>query len=676
MKVLHDIFRRIEQQPDDKGICFITDEGKTERITYHELYTDCLYVLHNLRQQGLKEGSQLVMQMQSDIVFVKIFWACILGKILPVPITFGLGDMVVDKIEKVIDILDDPFIVSDVSAYEQRVRDAFSMNFFRRFGAGVSRFLDSMPLLEKVQKAEPSPAEEDDVAFLQFSSGSTSAPKGVMNTHRAIIQNVIDMTYNTGMTEDEKVLGWMPLTHDMGIIFFHTMPLFLNADQYILPPMLYMTKPHLWVELMVKYKITVSGSPNFGYAYYVNNCAGRAYAPSSLNAVKFLANGAEQINPEICYKFVNELSPYGMAKDVIRPTYGLAEAALLVTGQKSRAPIDVLWVNRLRLKAGENVELLTPEEQNAIPFVNLGIHASTDVIIRDENNEVLPEKSVGIIHIKGPCVTKGYYNNPVATAQLIDAEGWLNTGDLGFLINDELVIVGRQKEVIIHRGQNYYPNDIDNVIESVPWMKGRRAAAVGVYNDKIGQDEVIVFVTHAGPVADFVPGISAVRKAAAAKVGVDVVRVLPVSMLPKTTSGKIQRFRLREMFVNGEFDDTAKQISALLLREKPNQLNIAKTDIEKHMVEMLARHLQTETVNVRDNFFDMGATSIIVHSVKNEIEEKYGIVIDEVALYKYPNIKTLSAYLNELLGNSGAAKQEGRKEAFDNARKLLRKTTT
>jgi acyl-CoA synthetase (AMP-forming)/AMP-acid ligase II/acyl carrier protein len=675
LKVLHDIFKRIEEQPDDKGICFITDEGKTEKITYHQLYSDCLYVLHNLRQQGLKEGSQLVLQMQSDIAFVKIFWACILGKILPVPITFGLGDMVVDKIEKVVDVLDDPFIVSDVPAYEQRVRDAFSMDFFRRFGSGVSRFINSESLLEKIQKAEPSEAQEDDVAFLQFSSGSTSAPKGVMNTHRAIIQNVIDMSYNTYMTADEKVLGWMPLTHDMGIIFFHTMPLYLNADQYIMPPMLYMTKPHLWIELMAKYKITVSGSPNFGYAYYVNNCAGRAYAPGSLTALKFLANGAEQINPEVCYRFTDELAPYGMAKDVIRPTYGLAEAALIVTGQKNRAPIDVLWVNRLQLKTGENVEFLVQGDENAIPFVNLGIHKTTDVSIRDVNNNVLPEKCTGIIHIKGPCVTKGYYNNPEATAKLIDAEGWLNTGDLGFLVNDELVIVGRQKEVIIHRGQNYYPNDIDNVIELVPWMKDRRAASVGVYNDKIGQDEVIVFVTHSGPLADFIPGIAAVRKAAATKVGVDVSRVLPVNLLPKTTSGKIQRFRLREMFVNGEFDDMARQISALLLKEKPNQLNIAKTEIEKQIVEMLSRHLQVETVNVRDNFFDMGATSIVVHSVKNEIEEKYGVVIDEVALYKYPNIKTLSNYLNEQLGNTGPAKQEGRKEAFDNAKRLLRKTT-
>jgi acyl-CoA synthetase (AMP-forming)/AMP-acid ligase II/acyl carrier protein len=675
VKVLHDIFKRIEKQPDDKGICFITEEGKAEKITYHQLYTDSLYVLHNLQQHGLKEGSQLVLQIQSDIVFVKIFWACILGKILPVPITFGLGDMVVDKIEKVIDILDDPFIISDVPAYEQRVRDAFSMDFFRRFGSGVSRFLDSLPLLEKVQKASPVQVQEDDVAFLQFSSGSTSDPKGVMNTHKAVIQNVIEMSYNAYMTEDERVLGWMPLTHDMGIVFFHTMPLYLNADQYLMPPMLYMTKPHLWVEMMAKYKITVSGSPNFGYAYYVNNCAGKAYPPGSLASLKFLANGAEQINPEVCYRFVNELSPYGMAKDVIRPTYGLAEAALMVTGQKNRAPIEVLWVNRLQLKAGENIQLLTPEDDNAIPFVNLGIHKTTDVIIKDSNNCILPEKSVGVIHIKGPCVTKGYYNNPEATAAQIDAEGWLNTGDLGFLINDELVIVGRQKEVIIHRGQNYYPNDIDNVIESVEWMKDRRAASVGVYNEKIGQDEVIVFITHAGPIADFVPGITAVRKVAATKAGVDVSRVLPVNMLPKTTSGKIQRYRLRDMFINGEFDDAAKEVSALLLKAKPNQLNIAKTEIEKQIVEMLSRHLQVETVNVRDNFFDMGATSIVVHSVKNEIEEKYGIVIDEVALYKYPNIKILSGYLSELLGNNGPAKQYDRKEALDNAKKVLRKTT-
>lgn len=672
MKTIADILKKTASQPTDKGIHFIRGEEQVESISYRQLYSDSLVLLAGLNQKGITPGSEVVIQAHSDLNFVKIFWACILGRIIPVPVTFGMNESIINKVSKVMETLNHPFIVTDVPGYAEKIERSFNKRFFE--GNEVSRIIDLTDLDSAMPPAVPLEAEENDIAFLQFSSGSTDNPKGVTNTHKAILQNVLDLSaddYDPNI--DDSTLGWMPLTHDMGIISFHIMPMYHNVNQYLIPPMLFMAKPHLWMDAVARYKITVTGSPNFGFAYYLKNCRGYSYPVGSFSQLRILISGAEQINHAVCEDFLKELEPFGMGQSIFRPTYGLAEATLYVTGKRTPGPIPVCWLNRNRLNTGDPVEMVDEQDEQAVCFVALGRPQSTAIEIRDTDNKPLPERHVGCIHIKGPCITRGYYNNPAATQAVIGADGWLNTGDLGFLTDGQLVVTGRVKELIIHRGQNYYPNDIDNAVYANPWIKDRQVATCGIYNSRLKQDDVVVFITHSGPVKEFVPLIQSVRKIVYTKTGVEVSRVVPVEHLPKTTSGKVQRFRLREDFLQGAFDAVTKEIASVLLSYKPNQLTIPRNEIEKKIVAIIARHLNVEAVNVRDNFFDIGASSMIVQAIKADLEEEFSMTIDDIALYKYPNVRAFSGYVNEILSSRAAPAFSERAGAFADAKERLRR---
>jgi acyl-CoA synthetase (AMP-forming)/AMP-acid ligase II/acyl carrier protein len=672
LKTLLDIFSQESHKTGKKGIHLIKGEDNTEYISYRNLYDEALYLLHNLRQQGLGEGSQVIIQAHSDMNFIKLFWACVFGKIIPVPVTFGLNESLVDKIGKVIAVLDNPYIITDMPGYEKKVKESFNADLFP--SAIDRRVLDLNEMMEKTEMAVPSQIDEDDIAFLQFSSGSTDNPKGVINSHRSILQNCLDLSEGDYTDDSDVMLGWMPLTHDMGIVAFHILPIFRNYAHYLMSPMLFMAKPHLWAQSLVKYKITVSGAPNFGYAYYLKNCKGFTYPADGFAHIRMMISGAEQINYATIDEFFKELAPFGMAQGIFRPTYGLAEATLYVTGQSKPGPMQVHHLNRTKLNVGDEIEALGETDPQSVAYVNLGEPKSTAIEIRDAANQPLPDNTVGCIHIKGPCVTRGYFNNPTATKALCGSDGWVNTGDLGFMTNGQLVVTGRVKELIIVRGQNYYPNDIDNAVYANAWIKERQVASCGIYNNALRQDDVVVFVTHGGSAQEFIPIIQAVRKVVYAKVGIEVARVVPVDQLPKTTSGKVQRFKLRDAFLEGAYNEAINEIASILLQQKPNQLTIARNDVEKKIAAVISRHLKVETVNVRDNFFDLGATSLMVQAIRAELEEELQVKIDDIALFRYPNIRAFAAYINEQFSQDKAPAQPDRNAAaFAGARERLKR---
>ncbi|MCS3796535.1 AMP-binding protein [Niastella sp. OAS944] len=670
MQNLIDIFPNHYNDPVKATITCITDDQQEEQISYAELYDQARYILHNFRCAGIGEGAEVIFQFQSDMNFIKVLWACILGKIIPVPITFNTTIAGVDKICGIWSLLNDPFIITDYSDYK-KVTEVFVDRSPRWKTASNKIFLLS-EYLKPVQMAEVADISSDDIAFLQFSSGSTGNPKGVVNTHGAIINNLSDMAACFKLSGNDRFLGWMPLTHDLGMVFFHMLPFYLNVPQYLMQPMNFMANPAIWIERMAAHGITVSGSPNFGFKYVNENTQIRSLPPTALSSLRILLNGAEPISPAVCERFNNYLRPFGLAEGVIRPVYGLAEATLVVTATCENTAVKAYTIDRNKQNIGDQVEFTDPGHTDAVAFVDVGQSIGTEVRITDEQGVPLKEGRVGIIHVKGPAVTRSYYNLPVESAKIINAEGWLNTGDAGFLYKDNLVITGRMKEMIIVHGQNYYPHDLDRVLEELEWTRSRQVVSAGIYNEELACDEIFFFVVYNGDMEGFIPLVNSTRRLIRARLGLEIGRIVPVKRIPKTTSGKIRRYQLCQEYKQGLYDSELKKLADILVRVPgTGMLRQAETQLEKDIAGICMELLGLERVGLQDNFFDLGYSSLTITAFKVEVEARLGIAIEKAQFYRYPTVRSLTAFIHCLKHPVEDEPANDRKEIYDKARKKL-----
>lgn len=669
MQHLIDILESHSHDPSPKTLTCITDDQLEERLTYAELYEQARYLLYNFRQAGIGEGAELIFQLQSDMNFIKVFWACLMGKIIPVPITFNTSLAGIDKIGGIWTFLNNPFIITDYNDY-RKVTAVFN-DKSARWQTASSKILLLSEFSEKVKVADVSEIKADDIAFLQFSSGSTGNPKGVVNTHGAVLTNLSDMATHFQLSESDRFFGWMPLTHDLGIVFFHLLPFFLNVPQYLMQPMNFMAQPSVWIERLAAHSITVSGSPNFGFKYVVEHTHIQSLHGAGLSSLRILLNGAEPISPVVCERFNNYLKPFGLRKGVIRPAYGLAEATLVVTAIPTATEIKSYIIDRNKQNVGEGVEFVEAGHTDAVSFVDVGTSIGTEIRIADEQGRILGEDHIGIIHVKGPAVTRSYYNQPMESEKIIDNEGWLNTGDAGFVHQNNLVITGRMKEMIIVHGQNYYPHDLDTVLEELEWTKSRRAVSAGIYNEELCCDEIFFFVVYDGEIEGFIPLVNSTRRLLRARLGLEAGRIVPVKRIPKTTSGKIQRYKLCREYKEGMYDGELKKLAIAIARISSGVVRPAETELEKEIARICAGLLDLEHVSLQDNFFDLGYTSLTITAFKDHLERMLDIRIEKTTFYRYPTVKSLTGFIHCLQHPEDIEPTEDRKEIYDKARKKL-----
>ena len=343
-----------------------------------------------------------------------------------------------------------------------------------------------------------------DIAFIQFSSGSTGFPKGVINIQEAILYNIDIYMRALDINDSDRFLGWLPLTHDMGLIFFHILPLLTNSPQFLMQPSLFLTYPELWMESLSKYGITLSGSPNFGYKVVLENLNRIKKENLSLNALRVMLNSAEPISIDVCKQFAEEFAPQGFSRNSICPAYGLAEAVLGVSIYHKEERIDEeYFLDRRKLNIEDKVKMFDTKSDSTASFANVGEFDEGTIKITDKNGNTLEDERLGFIHLRSKAVTKGFYNDPETTKKSISNDGWLNTGDIGFIHNQHLIITGREKEMILIKGQNYFPNDLDKLLEELPDIKFQHAISCNVFNENAHTDEIFVFCSLSGRHKEF-----------------------------------------------------------------------------------------------------------------------------------------------------------------------------
>jgi acyl-CoA synthetase (AMP-forming)/AMP-acid ligase II len=504
-----------------------------DTVTYEGVWTQSAAYAAALARAGVGPGDKVCLVYPTCAEFFFTFFGALRLGAVPVPLYPTLG------IEATAGIFrdSDAVAVTTIGWFRRNVDASVAAATKVRMVLEPSE-LESEPPLTRFPSADPG-----DLAFIQYTSGSTGDPRGVMLTHDNVVSTCQFMAEAAGLTAEDRVVSWLPLYHDMGLIGCSFTPPMKGTPLWLLPPDL--RNPRQWLELVTKIQATFTVSPDFGYRNCVRNITDTAGL--DLSSLRAALSGAEPVRPSTIRAFEEH---FGI-KDVIAPCYGLAEATLAVAIWPFGTPIRLdpsgRFVSVGRPCRGVEVQIMPPREETG------------DGPPSAQADLALPATTIGEICIRGPGVMRGYYNNPEATARVLSADGWLRTGDLGFLDAEGfLFITGRLKDLILLGGENVAPSDIEEIVDHVPGI--RYSAALGLDSERTGSQRlyVVAEVRDEGIAPDVQRRLMGeiVRRVHEGR-GHRPARVLLVrsGTIPKTSSGKIQHSRLGEMLAGGELRD-------------------------------------------------------------------------------------------------------------------------
>ena len=633
------------RRSSNRAMHFIEGESGERTLPFSALYLRAAGLLHHFQTCGASPGSEMILLLERNEQFIDAFWACILGNIIAVPLAPGTTDEHRLKLFRVLRKLKQPHLCTDRKIFARLTTYAAN----NALAAEIERIkpatvfldqLDDISLPGRLQAAQP-----DDIAFVQYSSGSTSEPKGVALTHRNLIANIGAIARGIDLSDADSGLSWMPLTHDMGLIGFHLTPFVMNVTHYLMATAVFVRRPQLWLAKASEKRATVLCSPNFGYRHFLKTFDADKAGRLDLSHVRILFNGAEPISVELCREFLAALAPCGLRSSAMFPVYGLAEASLAVTFPKPGTGYATVTVKRDALTVGTAVEFVAADDPLAVTFVQVGHPVvGCELRIAGDAGAELPNGAVGHIQIRGDNVCRGYYLDPRSTQAAISIDGWLDTGDLGFLSAGGLTITGRAKEILFVGGQNYYPHDLEAVIEKHAGIDPGKVAVCGVRPDNAATDDILAFVLYRGELRDFVATIGRVRKCVNERTGIVVSHVIPVAKIPKTTSGKIQRYLLAAAYQNGEFQDALTRLHELAAAVS-GTVSEAHSEIEKNLKEICDAFLKDKPFCVHDNLFELGTSSLTLAQIYERIEIVYPGQLEVTDLFDYPTIAELAKHL-------------------------------
>ena len=632
-----------------RSITYLEGENDSREVTFGELYERAVGILYHLQRIGARRGDKLILLLGNNEQFIDAFWAAILGGIIPVPVAPGISDEHRHKLLRIARKLGNPYIYSERRTLDRIGTFAAQAGESQTFANLRSRsfLIDDLDDISKPGK--PHKAQPDDVAFIQFSSGSTSEPKGVVLTHANIIANCQGTITAAGLSENDRSLSWMPLTHDMGLIGFHIMMFSARVHTYLMPTELFVRRPLLWLSFATRIRATILCSPNFGYRHYLKVLGDRPVNGLDLAAVRLIFNGAEPISVPLCNEFLDRLEPAKLERTAMFPVYGLAEASLAVSFPPVGSALQTLSLDRHRMNVGDPVERVPNTHKDATEFVSEGKPIPHSLVrIAGDDDQPLPDGRIGHVHISGTNVTCGYYENPQANAEAFTADKWLKTGDLGVIHEGNLYISGRAKEIIFVNGQNYYPHDLEAIAQRAPGLDLGKVVAAGARPRGAQTEQLVVFVLHRGGMEEFSATATEVARLISEQAGLEVAAVVPVKRIPKTTSGKIQRHLLEESYEEGEFTAELAQLAALRDAQRGPQ-SASRNQIEDSLRVICEAALPGKRVDVQDNLFEIGASSLKLIEIHEQIDRQYPGLVDLTELFDYPTIGELARHLEDKL---------------------------
>lgn len=539
-----------QHTPDKTHIYFQHEDGTDEVISYGHLLKMAQRVAYSLRERGLKERETVAIMLPTTPGFFYVFFGILLAGGIPVPIY-------------------PPFRMHMLEAYaktEARILRNAEVRMLITFEQAekLSRLLQGfVPSLKEVttveQLIQPQAinrlyhAKPEDPAFIQYTSGSTSDPKGVLLSHQNLVSNIRAYGKSVTVKENDVTVSWLPLYHDFGLIGSWLGSLFYGVPLIVMTPFSFLSHPERWLWAIHYHRGTISCAPNFAYELCVRKVDPSRIEGLDLSSWRVAANGAEKVYPRTLEAFTEKFAPYGFNKTAMMPVYGLAESTVgLAIPPLGRGYI----IDKVDRKAFEEDRQAIPStSKHALEFVSCGVPIENhEIRIVDEEDNVLPERHIGTLQFRGPSNMQGYYNNPRATRAAFH-DGWIDSGDLAYEVEGEVYITGRRKDLIIKAGRNLYPVEIEELVGQIPGVRQGCVAAFGVTNAETGTEELIIVAeTRERGKAEREKIINAIndKVASALDITPDHIKLTSPRSVPKTSSGKLQRAACKAMYVEGK----------------------------------------------------------------------------------------------------------------------------
>jgi 1-acyl-sn-glycerol-3-phosphate acyltransferase len=552
------LWTRAQAEPSRPHVYLREEDGAEHVVTYGRLLSAAAAVAGGLRERGIRHGDTVALMLPTGFDFLRAFQGILIAGAVPVPIYPPVR----------LDRLEEYARRQGAILANAEVRALVTVDRAR----GIASLLGSaVPSLTRVTTADElaslgaswsEPAGRGgDAAFIQYTSGSTGAPKGVLLTHDNLLANIRAITAGLRASPSDVGVSWLPLYHDMGLIGSWLFCMSAGIPLDLLSPLAFLSRPERWLWTIHRRRGTLSPAPNFAYELCLRRIPDKALEGLDLSSWRCALNGAEPVSVDTLERFARRFAPYGFRREAMMPVYGLAENSVaLAMPPPGRGP----RLARIARDPFERERRAVPAaaDERSLAFVSVGdALPEHEVRIVDDRGAPLPDGRVGRLAFRGPSMMGGYYRQPDATAAVTLEGGWLDSGDLAFRLDGELHIAGRRKDIIIKAGRNFVPQEIEEVVAAVEGIRKGCVVALGIANPTLGTESLVVVAetrVREPEARDRLAAAVTERVSAALGVPPDQVALVPPGVVPKTSSGKIRRAATRDLFLEGALGRRAR----------------------------------------------------------------------------------------------------------------------
>ncbi len=535
----------------DSGFNFYDHRGELDSVlSYRDLSSEAKVLAKRLLGLGCKKGDRVGIIAETDPMFHRFFFACQYAGLIPIAlpagVQLGAHKAYVGQIRRMLESCGATIAV----APESHV--AFLDEITEDLDLLMSGTPDDFDALAEMDVKLVSP-DAKDIAYLQYTSGSTRFPRGVEIDHETVLNNIHEIAkYGLKLTSEDRFVSWLPYYHDMGLIGFILVPLIAQLSADYLPTRTFAMRPRLWLKIISDNRGTVSSSPTFGYALCARRLRPSDIERYDLSSWRAACVGAEQINPVPLKAFAEALAPCGFDENAFVACYGMAECVLAISFAPLDKGLSIDYVDQDIMTSSGEAAPIDPLAPNVASYADCGLLLpGFELSIRDKNGCDTGERRCGNIYLKGPSVMSGYFRDAEASIAVLDEEGWLDTGDIGYRVNDRIYITARSKDVIIIKGRNIWPNDMEVIAQRLDGVRLGGVAAFSITG--FGDEELatLVLETRERDLAQRDILAHEITNLMHEHFGINVIiDLVKPGTLPRTSSGKLSRFQSREAFLD------------------------------------------------------------------------------------------------------------------------------
>lgn len=651
MNITDDVLKVLKELTEtEKGITIVLSKEEKKFISYKELWNRSFFVAEQLKTEGAARNTEVIIKCEDPEFFLYSFWACVIGRFIAIPIDASKNNQEDSLLPYVLKKAVNPLIVSDI--WSEGIGETKNINLKNCY-AEILACPDYT-----YAEIETSP---DDILYILYSSGTTGTPKGVMITKSNVAANAYGFVQHYSIHSDDRFVSWAPLTHCYGLVIFHLVPLLARAEHCFIPPTTYMNQPLIWAETIDAYRATRIGSLPFALKHFQNvYMNSEKHNHWDLSSVESMFLGGEAVSYTLYQEFSDAMSKYGFSNDKVYPLYGLTEATIMLTANKTGKKARLFRITNDKLVVGDHVNCEEVVDVSKVDHVFLEMGTPLETVqlsIRDEDFQELPQGHLGQICASGPCISSGYYRDEEATKKAYKAQ-WLLTGDIGFLRDGNLFIIGREKELVVANGKKISCAQIEEIInKSLYGTKHQQSAVCNGIKQGNENEKVIVFIkttmdaANDRDVQEFIEFKNKIKASIFEKMGLTISEVIPVGDIPKTNSGKAFRRGLTEQYNAGAYDMILNKMNQTKTRKPIANLKskYSKQTVLQKIVTTIEVQFGIKISDFNVPFSQYGIVSINIPAFIQALNLEFAINLHVADIFKFFTVTDLTEHIYSLM---------------------------